>query len=741
MVQYARRRWDRNRVTIMAMLLVIVWSSTGLAQGPLAMRVDGRSGTVEVRSMPDLRALLASAPKLTVEAISEPVKTVTVGQRYFVPNPDSKTWDLVQVYFKQYGGPNTLVVMDLGTGEVNTVHTGSTYTNFHLAPSVVAPNGKLFLSTLDGNMRQQICLYDPAANALALNAVPMPTDILGETHPMVLGPDGMIYCSGAHPSGSATAVRIDPNTLAVTAYGPLGPSHAPHPCWAYSMGVDDRFIYIASGKTPWYLVAFDRETGGTEVLHTNSQPEGYLAVNQNRGGASCFSRTRKADGGHEDERFWLYEGKAIPMVGDKPTPPWTEAPPEVARPPMPELSLVTARPNENGQAVIWFRTAKDKAAAEAGDLPAPAVGGDDEPPPPPPTDADMEAAGWRGMRFTVPLYPLRIDRLTELPDGRLMGTAGHYQGNFFHNPITGRSEHPGQCGLSHYATVIYDGKVYMSGYPNGPLYVLDPARPWTANKPVSKSRVISETDPQSNPRRLMYLKEAGAKKMLTAAAANGKVYFGGVWMREGNWGGLGWMHLDTGTEGGLWKPFAASQIRYLAAADEGRVLVISTLPVENREMGLAKAVDAPLFFFDTLTDTLHPDTLCPIPGSRCTGPLVAVGGARVLGWTENPADPKQSSILYGIDAVERRVLFTRTLPLPIPIDVGGHQWDPWDFRLGPDGKVWTFMAGALVRIDPADAAIEFVGSIATGGRLAFAGSDVYLGGTETLRRVRGLLAP
>ncbi len=637
----------------------------------------------------------------------------------------------------------------LGTGKVKAVDTGRDYCNFHLAPQVLARNGKLYLSILGDQVQQRICVYDPATDEFKVDGVKMPAEILGETHPMVLGPDGMIYCSGTHCSRSVTALRIDPATDTVAEfYGPLGPSHAPSPCWAYSMAVGDTHLYIASGKTPWWLVAYDRNAKQAKVLLQNEDPAGYLGVNQNTGGGSCFVRTTQAGGGFTDERYWLYHGKAISMTGDKPVPPWPKvsAPPE--QPPLPELYFVGADPDVNGQAVIWCRTPEDKATAEAAAAAnpastpsAPLPSAEEGQPPALPTDAEMMAAGWKAFRFKVGMYPLRIDRLVEIPDGRLLGTAGDYQGNFYYNPKTGKAEHPGKCGLSHYATAILDGMVYMSGYPSGVLYELDPARPWTANKRLDATRIIRETDSESNPRRLTYLKSSGAKKMMAAAAIPGRVYFGGIWMREGNWGGLGWWDVATGTEGGLWEPFRNHQIRYMAAADKGRVLVLSTLPVDNARTGEKKAESAPLFFFDTTTDALLDETLIPVPKARCTGPVLAVGGNRVMGWTENPDDPKGSSILYGVDATARKLLFAKKLPFAMPMDVGGYQTDPWDFRLGPDGKVWTFIEYRLTRIDPADASLEFLGFIEPGGRMAFAGEDLYLGGKETLRYVRGLLAP
>jgi len=648
---------------------------------------------------------LAAVSALAVEELGQPVRTTRQGMLLKAPNPDGKTWDLVQIYFPRYGGPNTLVLIDTGTGQVKTLTTETGW-NFHLCPSVVAPNGKLFISILDGKLRQRLCIYDPASNQFHLDAVRMPEELLGETHPLVLGTDGKLYAIGAHPSRAAAAARIDPDTLEVTFYGPIGPSHAPQPCWGYSGGADDRFLYIASGKVPWYLVAFDRQTGRSEVLATTGPVGGYVSVGQLPDGCTASVTGQLGTDGQRID-YWLQEGKAVRKTGPQQQPPWPRRKPLVSLPPEPELNLAYAEPDPEGWAEIRVR---------------------------------LEGQ-WKSFRFQVPLYPLEIYRLRELPDGRLFGTAGAYEGNFLVDPATGKARQLGKIPLSHYATAVHDGLIYMSGYPSSPLYVYDPQKPWTTGTVVADRR-IGEKEPQANPRFLIYLgdkKLAGTHKMYAAAVgANGKIYFGGRWMRDGPAGGLAWYDPKTGQAGGTWHPFSNYQIPHLAAVDAGRRLVISTVAVSDPLLGKPKPAEAALLFWDVEKDQIV-GQFVPVPQAPGTGPIVAVGEKRLIGWTVEPGQA-EASRLYCVHIAGPRLLWTHRLPWPLPVGLGSNQQEAWDFRLGPDGHVWTFLAGCLVRIDPANGRIQPVGKLSPGGPLAFAGKDVYLGGMASLRRIRNLMS-
>ncbi|MBT3375755.1 MAG: hypothetical protein HN742_32555 [Lentisphaerae bacterium] len=679
---------------------------------------------------PDLTAQVKAAKPIETEDLCQPIMSTRRDAVLYCPNPDGKTWDVILHYAPQYGGPNSFRICDTGTGEVTEFETGRYY-NVHIPKSAVAPDGKLYISILGKpHIKVEICVYDPATNTMQLNAFDMPDDMRGETHPFVLGWDGMLYAMGGHTDRSVTACQVNWKTGDVTLYGPMGPSHKPRGSWAYYGGVDDRYIYIASGKVPWYLVAYDRETRTSETLLETTPPGGVINVRQQRYGCTAAaSKVVGTDGARTE--YWLYEGKAIPKKSPKEAPPWPE--PEdggvaqVRMPPRPDVSLARAEPGPDGKAQCWIRTQAAKEAAKGL-----------------PEDATPEQQGWQVFRYSVPVFPQGLYRLREMPDGRLFGTGGAYLGHFLFDPKTGKYQHPGSLHLSHYATAFQGGKIYMSGYPTSPLYEWEPNLPWTANAPQSNGRALADTAPDSNPRCVVRLggKElAGTHKMYAGTTgANGKVYFGGRWYRDGAGGGLAWHDPATGKAGGTWEPFSNYQITHMTPIQDGRRIAISTRSVADPLLNKPTPEQGRLFLFDTETNEMtgHVD---PVLKAKGAGPVAGVGRSRIIGWTVDPSNDK-SSILYGCDAATGSVAWQKPLPFPLPVKIGSNQKECFDFRLGPDGKVWTYLPGnVLVTIDPVDGRITPLGRVRSGGRIAFSGGHVYVGGTASVRRLKGITVP
>ena len=215
---------------------------------------------------PDLKEQLAQAPVLEPERLASAGRGVTSWTFQLIPNPDGKTYDALQWYFKSYSGPTWLYACDLGTGEVKKQRFPDRR-QIHMHGGLLAPDGKYYIVTPDWNAGMNLFVYDPATNLLEDRGILVP-DLVGETRRLVLGPDGLIYGTGNYREPrKAGAYCYDWKTgKLVRDYGPIGPDHAPHGAWGYSIGVDDQFIYVASGKIPWYLVAVNIKTGEEKLL-------------------------------------------------------------------------------------------------------------------------------------------------------------------------------------------------------------------------------------------------------------------------------------------------------------------------------------------------------------------------------------------------------------------------------------------------------------------------------------------
>jgi len=701
-----------------------------------AAAVPSRAEPWKAVPQPDLQRALDAAPAAKVEILGPAVRSVQPWSTNLVPNPDGKTWDILQWYMKAYRQKTRVYITDLSTGE-------TTLQWFPECEGKVRPessswvlhwDGKLYGASPDWSKWRtggavNIYVYDPAKNRIELfKVVP---GVGGERHQLLLGPDGKLYGTGTYlaqgdPENGlkATAYSLDPKTGTVRSYGPVGPSHAPNGCFGYWMGADDTHIYIASGKIPWWLVALEIKTGNQKVL-LKAPPGDYpsrMRIWPMAGGARAWVRTGEGD--DPGRHYWLSHGRAIPRKDPKEKPPWTpiETPWSKA-PPRPEIYKGQITPDENGRAMLWYRLPGDAAKAPAR----------------PAADARPEDLGWRKIVFEhVESHPLKVHRLVALPDGRLFGTAQAYKGRFLYDARTRRLTRLGRGGRSPYAFVFHRGKVWWSGYSSAPIYAFDPARPWTLEKGGPPNQPPPRaTDPASNPRLVSNVFiETRVKKMMSAAVgADGRIYFGGVGQRDYTGGGFGWYDPATGEKGGMWRPFSAYRIHWLAPAQGGRFIVISTRAARDELNKNVRPESAKVFIYDTKEKRIVRDFV-PVPGAKKAGPLVEVAPGRLLGTTEDPATPG-SGLLYGVALETGRVLFTKKVPLALrfPWSQGTAQWD---FQRGPDGRVYTYLGDVLVRIHPEDVRVEVLGKVGPPGRFCFLNGHLYLAGADVMRRLTGL---
>jgi hypothetical protein len=181
----------------LALMVIVVTTCTGGAAEPAN----------------DLKDLLARAPAVTVEDVCQPVQSAVFfpGNITWVPNPDGRTYDVIIPYERQYGGPASVAVIDLGSGEVQ-VHSHPRELGWHMVGWVLGRDGRGYLSQLNytRQLQVEISIYDPATNEMKLKTFATPSTLRGETHPIAVGTDGRIYAGGSHPSAAATCIMVDP---------------------------------------------------------------------------------------------------------------------------------------------------------------------------------------------------------------------------------------------------------------------------------------------------------------------------------------------------------------------------------------------------------------------------------------------------------------------------------------------------------------------------------------------------
>jgi hypothetical protein len=673
-----------------------------------------------VAEQPDLAAQINATKELAVDDLGAPLKSVNTGDTMIVPNPDGKTFDILQWYFKSYDGPTEVFITDLATGQTkkNTIPDNL---QINVAGRTVGPDGKLYIATEErkNHSGMDIFVYDPATNTLTDRGVIVPK-LVGGARPITVGTDGMIYGAGSYLSPAKAGIyQLDPKTGKITDYGPVGPEHQTNGAWGYWVGADDEYTYVASGKVPWHLVAYNRKTKQEKVLYTTTDPQDELILFQKPDGVLAVVRHSKTNPYTEDT-YWLYNGEMTPKKDDNA--PWPKRDVPVAAP-KPEIFYDALTADTEGNATLWYQTAEARAAAQKNN-----VG----------KDATPEQRGWKAIQLKgITTYPTLVRRLVTMPDGKLFGTGDYYVGHFILDPATGKSKYLGREPLSHYATAFKDGKVYLSGYPTSPVFVWDPKQPWSLGQSAAPGQEVNAEAAGANPRRLLYLKDlTRVHKMYGGAAPQGssKVYFGGQKMRDGDGGGIGWWDTKTQTAGGFSEGLDIYAIGALTAADNGRYVVASTfLDIDGAKPAGAAAK---LFVLDTQTDKVVRE-ITPVEGAESTGWIAEAKPGIIFGQAKDPAN-SNAFILYGVDVRSGEVLFRKNLPFQMR--EFPDTWGTGDFQKGPDGNIYGYAGSVLIRIHPDDARIEPIGRV-TPGALGFGGNDIYLAGGENLRRINGVLKP
>jgi hypothetical protein len=300
--------------------------------------------------------------------------------------------------------------------------------------------------------------------------------------------------------------------------------------------------------------------------------------------------------------------------------------------------------------------------------------------------------------------------------------------------------------LAPYTTITCEGKLYLSGYSGGHLFVFDPARPFTLGKGGPPGNPApNQADARSNPRCLGDFDKTTRVGLMHSSAlgADGRVYCGGFGLRHYTGGGFGWFDPKTGKLDGFWEPLSGYAVQWVAAAREGREIVISTSTAADERNGNRAPGEAKLFVWDVKARKITREFI-PAPGARTTGLIREVAPGRLLGLTVTGSEYGKPGpgLLYGLDLTAGEVRFRKPLPWPVSTDSYWPHWvDPsyeyLDLVPGPDGFTWTYLKDVLVRINPENANIHVVGRLEPVGHLTFVGGDLYFSGPEQLRRIRG----
>ena len=496
----------------------------------LILAADAEAATVKLDP--------ANVPDAVVEDLGIPAVGRDTEYVILAASTDGEGTSAYMVYYDHayLRDPWEIVEVDLETEKVNRFSSGR---KAGVGKWMLGQDGRLYVLT-----RNIVSRFDPQTKEFE-HLKPASGD--STNYSCHWGPDGKLYL-GTYPE--AHIMCFDPETGSFRDYGRQGPE-LKKAAYAYDITGDEKYIYVARGKIPWYLIALDFKTEKQTILTTIAQ-DGTIRVTKRKDG--CYAVvTRKAYGKERQQEFYRLEG--LKMVPVEEIPPKGRGP---GRPYAGNVSLdgwdvcwQSCRTSPDGTVELWSR---------------------------------RQGKEWQSLKFPSGGSPARIFRLRALSDGRVAGSTDDPYSIFILDPKTDKITNLGGTPLHIYDLMWLDGKLFLCGYPNAPLVRYDPAKPWTYHPPTPEGYAPGWWTPEANPLLVsnFHLEPFVQKRAYAMAlGADGRIYLACKAGREKTGGCLAWHNPKTGESGGLQEPFGTQGILDVIAVNGGRTILCSTIFVKN----------------------------------------------------------------------------------------------------------------------------------------------------------------
>lgn len=443
-------------------------------------------------------------------------------------------------------------------------------------PSFIGADGKIFCSTFKGGLT----VYDPLKDTMKMiRPIPEARWLRG----MAIGPDGCVYVSD-YPSGSAA--RYDPQTGEVTNYGPQGGPFTINNIYGYSVGSEGRWVYTAAGKMPWFVVAFDTQTGKQKNILTYPSSD-HPEVHQR--GKEVFLEVKFGGPGASNPpvRYRLADGQAktvteLPKFDDSYVP------------------GIKQQPQLDG-------LGRSLTLVEGGAEFRCKLNGQDE---------------WKRIVIPAKGVDMTVERVARIADGRLLVSTGPYGNVHTFNPATGKATQIGiPASKNVYDMLQIDGRIYFCGYPNAILGAFD----------ESEGKILGNWHDIIGSKHALFL----------VKGADGRIYSGNHAEREFVGGSLGWYSPDTKEFGGI--RFPNDDCQSLVSAMNGKLIVYSSEFSHDPLHPEIKQKDGQLIVYDTESHEIV-RKISPV-SDPSAGVIVEVKPGIVIGFSQHEKSP----VIYKVD--------------------------------------------------------------------------------------------